>query len=770
MVIFLNPALALLGQGLRKSPIGQKLNFANHPYLCKGLIMHQPLPALFNLGVYYMSTLNRFIVRILFVLFTSQVFSTSVNATEAATLATNKCSSCHGGDFTGSSAPTLIGKTSDYLRTRLNAFKGGQGNTTMQGIAANLSAAEINTLANYFPTLGALEISTGNVAVNENMQTVTTLVANKTGATFSLNGSGDDNSLFMIDGAVLKFKNVDGANFEASPTKHSFTVNIQVAKSSVEVKKTLTVTLRDLNDETPTNINFIGSSTIAENTAIGSELGTLSTIDADANDTFTYTSNNAILTIDGNTLKLNAALNYESATSFTATITVTDGNAHSFNKTFDFLVSNIEEDAITLTRKEIAFNATAGAIIGTLSKVDASTLTYSVNDTTNFEITDNQLKIKIDATAITFPATITITASDGALTPTKDFTITKTIDNADTPVINQFIVTQGGNNGRLIGKTGGTVTVNALVSAETYDWSKSDITGTSNQTIFSFDPVNTNTGILKITLKAQNNNLSSERVLKLKLIAGNVNSENNDKDSDGIPDNKDTHIASNKIQAGEGKTMTSLGDTRILLGAMGKDSGRLTLDRIKQHITDNHLTENAIDTLTTGNIYDYVVEGLSAIGTSTQVIIELTTAIPKDAVLRKYSLVNGWSNFMVDDNNTIKSSADNTCANNATWQTGLITGATCLKLTVKDGGANDTDGDQTNNTGQANGVVESTISIATPAVISDDDNSSSDSSSGGGGGGCVYNPNAPARFDMGFILLMTLSAYYLMRRRRRFVR
>jgi hypothetical protein len=34
---FLNPALALLGQGLKKSPIGQKLDFANHPYLCKGL-------------------------------------------------------------------------------------------------------------------------------------------------------------------------------------------------------------------------------------------------------------------------------------------------------------------------------------------------------------------------------------------------------------------------------------------------------------------------------------------------------------------------------------------------------------------------------------------------------------------------------------------------------------------------------------------------------------------------------------------------------------
>ncbi|VVM23536.1 hypothetical protein BSPWISOXPB_7147 [uncultured Gammaproteobacteria bacterium] len=34
---FLNPALALLGQGLKKSPIGQKLDFASHSYLCKGL-------------------------------------------------------------------------------------------------------------------------------------------------------------------------------------------------------------------------------------------------------------------------------------------------------------------------------------------------------------------------------------------------------------------------------------------------------------------------------------------------------------------------------------------------------------------------------------------------------------------------------------------------------------------------------------------------------------------------------------------------------------
>ncbi|WP_164707602.1 hypothetical protein [Bathymodiolus thermophilus thioautotrophic gill symbiont] len=36
---FLNLALTLPGQGLIKPPIWQKLNCANHPHLCKGLLL-----------------------------------------------------------------------------------------------------------------------------------------------------------------------------------------------------------------------------------------------------------------------------------------------------------------------------------------------------------------------------------------------------------------------------------------------------------------------------------------------------------------------------------------------------------------------------------------------------------------------------------------------------------------------------------------------------------------------------------------------------------
>jgi hypothetical protein len=70
-------------------------------------------------------------------------------------------------------------------------------------------------------------------------------------------------------------------------------------------------------------------------------------------------------------------------------------------------------------------------------------------------------------------------------------------------VIKQFTVTQGNNQGRVISKTGGVVTVHATVIAETYEWSSVDVTDTSasGDTVFVFDPANTDAGILTITLK-----------------------------------------------------------------------------------------------------------------------------------------------------------------------------------------------------------------------------------------------------------------------------
>jgi hypothetical protein len=70
---------------------------------------------------------------------------------------------------------------------------------------------------------------------------------------------------------------------------------------------------------------------------------------------------------------------------------------------------------------------------------------------------------------------------------------------------------------------------------------------------------------------------------------------------------------------------------------------------MKQYITSNHLPEKFNDTLTTGDIDDFVIEGLNVTGVARAVIIELSHPIPADAVLRKYSLTNGWSNFVTND-------------------------------------------------------------------------------------------------------------------------
>jgi hypothetical protein len=391
---------------------------------------------------------------------------------------------------------------------------------------------------------------------------------------------------------------------------------------------------------------------------------------------------------------------------------------------------------------------------------------FKINNTGQIQVA----KIGLDyETKSSYVLTVKITSAD-----TQDKTAQITININDIledvpvrPVIEKFTVTQGitrtnpngvdilARQGRVISKKGLSVTVRAVITAGSYEWSSPDFTALNgnDKATFVFNP-EIEAGNKTIKLKITNGGRSSERVLELTLIEELVSSS--DSDGDGIADDKDTNTENNKIQVGEGKAIISPTGTRILLGAMGKDSGRLTLDQMKAYTTANGSTDNTIDTLATGDIYDYVVEGLSA-GDSVRVVIELITPIPENAVLRRYSMVNGWGSF-VNSNNAIQSKAS--CTDN-TWQPNLITGATCLKLTIKDGSENDTDGIQANNTGDTNGVVASTISIAVPTLSSD----SSDSS----GGGCVYNPNAPARFDMGFILLMVLSAYYLIRRKRQFV-
>ena len=100
----------------------------------------------------------------------------------------------------------------------------------------------------------------------------------------------------------------------------------------------------------PTGMALVPA-TVAENSAAGTTVGTLSTTDADAGDSFTYefvpgvgSLTNSLFTISGSTLKTAAVFDFETRASYTVRIRVTDAGGLTYERPFSILVSDVNED------------------------------------------------------------------------------------------------------------------------------------------------------------------------------------------------------------------------------------------------------------------------------------------------------------------------------------------------------------------------------------------------------------------------------------------
>ena len=99
----------------------------------------------------------------------------------------------------------------------------------------------------------------------------------------------------------------------------------------------------------PTDIT-LSANTIAENNAVNAEVGTLSTIDSDSGDTFTYElvvgtgdDNNASFNINGTSLRAGVAFDFETKSSYTVRVRTTDSGGATFETTFTITVANVVE-------------------------------------------------------------------------------------------------------------------------------------------------------------------------------------------------------------------------------------------------------------------------------------------------------------------------------------------------------------------------------------------------------------------------------------------
>ena len=252
--------------------------------------------------------------------------------------------------------------------------------------------------------------------------------------TYSLvSGYGsNDNAFFRLVGNELQVKQT-----LASQPDRTFTVRIRSTDAAgMYVERFVNV----YPSVAPAGI-VLSTPTIPENMPTGSVVGTLSAIDPDVNESFTYAivgGDTTAFVVEGMTLKSAMVFDYEVRSSYSLDIQVTDKGGWTFVATIPISVTNVDEAPtdITLSNLTVVENQ-AGAVVGDLSAtlpptavVPASLVlfdstTYPDNDV--FQIVNGQLVTKL---ALNYEVknsyTIQIRATAGGESFDKQFTIAVT--------------------------------------------------------------------------------------------------------------------------------------------------------------------------------------------------------------------------------------------------------------------------------------------------------------------------------------------------------
>ncbi|OYP39074.1 cadherin domain-containing protein [Rhodopirellula sp. MGV] len=219
-----------------------------------------------------------------------------------------------------------------------------------------------------------------------------------------VSGTGStDNSSFTISGNTL----VSATTFDAS-VKDTLSIRVKSTDSTGRsIEKTFTITVQH-NNSAPTAI-AIDSMTVAENSATGTSVGTLSTTDPDSGDTHTYSivsidgsTSSTVFTINGDELQVGSALDFETKSSYSVVIRSTDSADQSTTQTFTITVTDVNEapTAMAITNSTVGDNAVSGTTVGTLSSTDVDageTFTYTLvsgsgdTDNASFAINGDEL-------------------------------------------------------------------------------------------------------------------------------------------------------------------------------------------------------------------------------------------------------------------------------------------------------------------------------------------------------------------------------------------
>lgn len=123
----------------------------------------------------------------------------------------------------------------------------------------------------------------------------------------------------------------------------------------------------------------LSSASVVESAAVGTTVGVLAAFDPDAGDTATYelvpgtgAADNALFAVAGSALVTAATFDFETRTSYSVRVRVTDQGGLAFEQPFTLAITNVNEapTSVTLSATTIAENASVGAVVGTLAASD----------------------------------------------------------------------------------------------------------------------------------------------------------------------------------------------------------------------------------------------------------------------------------------------------------------------------------------------------------------------------------------------------------------
>jgi len=253
---------------------------------------------------------------------------------------------------------------------------------------------------------------------------VGTLTANGTAPTLSLATGSYDNANFIIESNSLKV--LSPLNFISKAT---YTVQVTAQNSAGSYNRTFAITSSDV---VPSTIALSNAAIPADN-ANGTVVGALT-----ANGTQPVTVqlvsgslDNASFTIESNSLKVAAHLDFASRASYSVEVEAKNYTGL-VRKTFTIVSSDVAPSAIVLSNTAIPGNNTAGTTVGNLSAAGSQPLAFQLvsgsMDNANFTVESNVLKVstplnfynkasyavEVEATNAlgTARATFTITTSD----------------------------------------------------------------------------------------------------------------------------------------------------------------------------------------------------------------------------------------------------------------------------------------------------------------------------------------------------------------------